>query len=431
MKYHLIFSLLFFSFFANAQEVITSDIDNFWKAYDQIKQVSDTNQHAKILKELFFDKGTEGLRLIMERRQYTPEEYLSAIRQYPKFWNSIRKNTLKSKNLALELSKGIQKLKKLYPNLKPANVYFTIGVFRTNGTISGNNILIGSELAMADENTITEEFPERMKHLKTFFSTNPIKSVVLLNVHEFVHTQQKSMRQSLLYQCVYEGVAEFVSVKAMGQPSSTPAIDFGKKNYAKIRDKFEKEMFMNNKTNFWLWSSQKNEFNMRDLGYYIGYEIAEKYYEKTKDKKEAIKTLIELDYNNTKLIHDLIDGTQFFSSPLGSLIQNFEKTRPQITKITPFENLSRNVATGRMQLTICFSQPMDTNFRGFDYGPLGESNVLSIQRVVGFSEDKKSIVVEVDLNPNKQYQLLITERFQNLDGVPLKPYLIDITTISK
>lgn len=431
MKYHLIFSLLFFSFFVKAQEVITSDIDNFWDAYDQIKQNKDTNQHAKILKELFFDKGTQGLRLIMERRQYTPEEYLFAIRQYPKFWNSIRKNTLKSKNLALELKKGIQKLKKLYPNLKPANIYFTIGAFRTNGTISGNNILIGSELAMADENTITEEFPKSLQHLKTYFLTNPIKSVVLLNIHEFVHTQQKSMRQSLLYQCFYEGVAEFISVKAMGKPSSTPAVHFGKKNYLKVRDRFEQEMFMNNKTNLWLWSSQKNEFNMRDLGYYIGYDIAERYFEKAKDKKKAIKTLIELDYSNTTSVNNLINSTKFFSNSLDSLTQAFEKRRPKVIKVTPFENQAKNVAFGRIQLTIYFSEPMDSNFRGFDYGPLGESNVLSIQRVIGFSEDKKSIIVEVDLQANKQYQLLITERFQNSEGIPLNPYLIDITTTSK
>lgn len=71
---------------------------------------------------------------------------------------------------------------------------------------------------------------------------------------------------------------------------------------------------------------------------------------------------------------------------------------------------------------------MNTNHRGFDFGPLGENNVLRVKNVVGFSEDGKSFTFEVELKPDQKYQSLITNSFRATNGVNLKPYLIDIKT---
>ena len=84
----------------------------------------------------------------MEVREYSASEYVEMINKYPKFLSSLRSNTYKSKQLATELGKGIRKLENLYPNLKPAKIYFTIGCMRTNGTTRDSSVLIGAELAM-------------------------------------------------------------------------------------------------------------------------------------------------------------------------------------------------------------------------------------------------------------------------------------------
>ena len=118
--------------FARSDEsIVTSDIDNFWAAFDQIRATSDEQKQLDLLNRLFIEKGSEGLKKIMIARRYTPQEYLEAINKYPRFWHSIRDNTLRSKQLANELKLGIEQLRSLYPNLKPAKIYFTIGVFRT------------------------------------------------------------------------------------------------------------------------------------------------------------------------------------------------------------------------------------------------------------------------------------------------------------
>lgn len=235
----------FFSFCVNAQKVFTSDVDNFWTAYDKITQTKDSVLQYKYLNDDYLSKGTEGLKLIREARNYTDKDYINTINSYPKFWNSVRKNTLKSKNLSKDLNKGINKLRLIYPELKPANIYFTIGALRTGGTYRNGHVLIGSEIAMTDKKTITDEFPENQRNARRlFFDSEPINDLVLLNVHEYVHTQQKPFVDNLLSYVIHEGIAEFVSTKAMNVPSAAPAIAYGKKNNEKVRARFEQEIFI-------------------------------------------------------------------------------------------------------------------------------------------------------------------------------------------
>ncbi|MFK7905325.1 MAG: hypothetical protein AB8B69_09385, partial [Chitinophagales bacterium] len=189
--------------------VDNSDIALFWTAYDQITQTQDSLEQVKLLQELYLSKGSQGLKGIIEAKNYTIEDFLHAINHYPKFWQSIRANTLKSDLIEGDLMKGIEKLRKIYPELRPAKIYFTIGAMRSNGTTLDSLVLIGSEYAMADQNTDSSEFPEAYRAArKTFFDSNPIDNIVLLNIHEYVHTQQKPIVHKLLSQCLYEGVAE-------------------------------------------------------------------------------------------------------------------------------------------------------------------------------------------------------------------------------
>ncbi|HNV98074.1 MAG TPA: hypothetical protein PKL06_01815, partial [Chitinophagales bacterium] len=95
-------------------QIYTADIHHFWDAYDKIWSTPDTSLHMQILDSLFLSKATPGLTAIRERRNYTAQEYLNAIRNYPKFWTSIRPNTLKADALGTELQHGVEALKKVY-----------------------------------------------------------------------------------------------------------------------------------------------------------------------------------------------------------------------------------------------------------------------------------------------------------------------------
>jgi len=411
------------------KNVITSDIDNFWKAYDKITVTKDSILQYKYLDSLYFQNGTVGLKGIRQARNYTPQDYITSINNYPKFWASIRENTLQAEKMGSELENGVEKLKTLYPELKPAKIYFSIGSFRTPGTTIDSLVLIGSELSMADSKTETSEFPENLSHLKSYFKTNPNKHLVFLNLHEYVHTQQNPRVFNIISLTLYEGVAEFVASKALGVKSPNPQIEFGKKNAERIREVYETEMFYPNNLYKWLDGNAPNEFGMRDLGYYVGYQICENYYNQAENKSEAIKTMIELDYSNETEIEDFIKKANYFSAPLEELYKTFESNRPSVIFIKQFENNSQNVSPNLKEITIEFSRPLNGHNTGVDFGNLGQDafpkGTLSGRY---WAENKKFWTIPVELEPNKTYQILISNNFRTEDGIPLKPFLIEFKT---
>ncbi len=415
---------------ANEKFIYTTDVTNFWSAYDHIISTKSEALKNKYIDSLFVQKGTEGLKALMSVRNLTSKDYLSAIESYPEFWNSIRNNTLEADKFRVELERGIAKLRNIYPSLKPGRIYFAIGALRTNGTTLNNLVLIGSELAMSDKNTVSTEFPiEDRIARKLYFESNPIDNLVLLNLHEYVHTQQKPIVHNLLSQVLYEGVAEFVSVKALDVPSAIPAIAFGKKNHKSIISKFEDEMFYTVNRNKWLWSNAPNDFGVRDLGYYIGYRISELYFEQSEDKEQAIYTLVNLDYSNDSEIKHFVNNTKIFSAPLDTLYQSFEKKRPTVIDIKQFKNHSDKVDPKINQITLEFSVPLNGHNTGLDYGPSGAKffpQVSSTDRIWG--KDLKTWTIKVNLEPGKHYQFLIDENFRDNYGIPLKPLIVEFKT---
>ncbi|UTW62903.1 hypothetical protein KFE98_01730 [bacterium SCSIO 12741] len=425
--------LLLIAFCASCQSpelktshVVTSDIDNFWQAFDAVVQETDSARQMHLIDSLYIQRGSVGLDRIREVRQYTLEDYREMINRYPKFLNSLRANTLQSKRMAKELNDGITKLEAIYSPLRPAAIYFTMGCMRTNGTTRDSLVLIGSELAMADSSIDISEFEGRTHDwLATYFGSNPLDHLVLLNVHEYVHTQQHPISDRLLYRVLYEGVAEFVSVKAMGVPSAAPAIEYGKGN-PRVKEKFEKEMFYE-WTHDWLWSNSVNEFGVRDLGYYIGYAIAESHYEQAADKRQAIKELIELDYEDSESVDAFINQTGFFSKAIDDLWKEDQKNRPSVVRLQPFENGSKAVDPNTEQITIQFSEPLNGFNTGVNYSDLGEDAFpLVTDRI--WAEDSLSWTLQVKLEPQTKYKFWVTSNFRTSNDVALLPHLVEFET---
>ncbi len=409
------------------QNIVTSDIYNFWEAYDKIKTTEDTTLQMKYLKELYLDKGTVGLAGIMKARNYQPEEYLNAIRNYPKYWASIRESTLSADEYASEIQTSIEKFKELYPLRNPAKVYFEIGVFRTGGTSIDSLVIIGAELAMADSSTDVSELPESLNYVKDYLQTKSEFDLAFTNVHEFVHSQQNYIGgYDLLSQSIFEGLAEFVAEIAMGKSSNQTSLKYGKANEEKVKARFVEEMFSPSWHN-WIWNDTENIFKTRDLGYFMGYAIVSKYYKEAEDKKGAIKEMIELDFSNPEAIENFVQKTGYFSEPISSYRNQFEKNKPTVISLEEIENKSNLVNPNLKQFTVNFSQPMDKRFRSTGYGEKGEDYFPKVTKIT-FSEDGTKAVYELELEPNKEYQFIINEGYLTLRGIPLVSYEVSFKT---
>lgn len=409
--------------------ISTVDIAQFWEAYDLVVSTEDSTNQAEFLQNEFFDKASEGQQQMFRARNYSVAEYQHSINSYPKFWKSIRGNMPLVEEVSQQFSDGITKLKKVYSNLKPAKIYFTIGALRSNGTTMDSLVLIGAELALANEHTVTDEFPDNLSHLKSYFESKPSENIVFLNIHEYVHTQQNTtIGENLLAQTVIEGVAEFVAEKALEISSPNPQISYGQANDAEIKAAYEKEMFSPYVYN-WIWNNSDNDFEMRDLAYYVGYRISEEYYNASPNKEMAITEMIELDYNNEEALVAFVEKSAYFEEPLSIYKERFEESRPSVTKIDGLKNNSTQVPLETEKISVTFSEKMDVRYRNFEYGPLGENAVMRFNEFLGFSEDQKTISFSIQqLAANKHYQITIGPGFRNIEGIPLKPYLIDFTT---
>jgi hypothetical protein len=339
------------------QKVFTSDIDNFWRAYDSCRTTNDSLKQLHYIQTLYIDKGTEGLKAFMEVRDYTADLWVSLIRQYPKFWLSIRPNTLAVKSKAKEIEQSIEKLKKIYPKLKEAKMYFTVGGLRSGGTTMTDMVLIGTEIATGNATTDVSEFPN--KWLEGVFKSQQSNIIVPLNIHEYVHTQQKGQTQNLLGQAIKEGACDFVTELVMGKPLQNNYLIYGKQHEAELKELFKLDMFRPAYSN-WLYNGSTIK-TMADLGYFMGYAICKAYYNHSPDKKRAVKDIIELDYSNTTAVENFLAKSKYYTEPINKteLVQKFEAKRPYVLQIEPFFKGDTLVDASIKEIKIVFSSAND------------------------------------------------------------------------
>ncbi|HEX9953171.1 MAG TPA: hypothetical protein VGB53_15480, partial [Rubricoccaceae bacterium] len=167
---------------------------------------------------------------------------------------------------------------------------------------------------------------------------------------------------------------------------------------------------------------------VRDLGYYVGYAIARRYYDRSDDKQAAVARLIELDYEDPLAVEALVEASGYFDRSMGELRAAYGRAVPTVVGIEEFDNGDRDVDPDTRRMTVMFSAPMDTRFRGFEAGPLGVGHVLRVARFVGWSADGRTMTVEVNPRPGRRYQLTLSDQFRDERGRALEPYLVDITT---
>ncbi len=432
MKKILISTILILSFWNSilgqnsTVKIVTTDLDNFWIAYDAITEASDSLERIKLINELYIDKGTDGLKGMISARNYKDYEFVDAILKYPKYWNSIRPNTHNLVAHKEQIEHYFAKLRNIYPALKPTVIYFPIGVFRSSGTYQEDKVLLGAEYLLAQMNSDLSELPAGVKEA---IVTSMPYNIPLISVHELIHTQQKRWEDlSIIHASVAEGVAEFISTLIAEAPLSEP-VKFGKNNQQKVLDRYMIEIFRNDDVANWMWSENTNELIQRDLGYYIGYEVCERHYTNAIDKQKAIKELIELDYSDDTAFSKILDGTGFLPLTWSEIGIKYESMCPTVKRIGEFENGSDEVSPQLNVITLEFSEPMSNRWRNFSHNEAIQGEKLKIKKVIGWSADKKQLSFEVEaLKPNTHYHLVISQITKEDGGNGMVPYTIEFGT---
>lgn len=253
---------------------ITTDIQNFWKAFDAMDS-STTNPFEDYLKQ-----GTAGLRGFVPDRIISADSLLAMVRRKRNDYEKVRG----IEGLILEKEKLIKpffySLEYWYPNAVYPPVFFVIGRYNSGGTSSEDGLLIGAEKL-----TTLDHLP-------------------VLVIHESIHYQQKwpeNERTNLLQQSILEGSADFVAELVTGMQGNAEVNRYGNRHKEDLCIEFVQVMYTYDMMD-WLYGTSGKDNRPNDLGYWIGYEIVKAYFDKMDDKKLAVNHIL-----------NIVDYTRFLS----------------------------------------------------------------------------------------------------------------------
>lgn len=241
---------------------VTDDFTNFWVAFDQLEKTADNPFEA------YLEKASPGLSPFKEYLK--PKEILETVRQR-------KADYLKNRNILADLPSYKKRIQAIYGALKYwytdatfPPIYFAVGVFSTGGTVSENGLLIGSELL---EN---------------------LDSLDALIAHELIHFQQAiEGPNTLLQQALKEGSADFMGELVSGILLNKSLQEYGNAHEAELCRAFVQTMHTEHFGD-WLYEANTTDAKPKDMGYWMGYQIVEAYFNKQKDKKQAVHDILNI-----------------------------------------------------------------------------------------------------------------------------------------
>ena len=264
-------------------KLVTSDIDHFYNAFDLARK--DSTNAEKIFNNYYFKRGSKGLNDFYKTKIQSKKKFSEFVLAFEDYYQSIRNDITNLNDLESQIKQNFNDFEKLYPEANFPDVYFLVGKYQSNGTISKNGLLIGTEMLARTPNSDTANWNEDILRISM-----EKKHIPVTVSHELVHFNQHKMKDgnTLLWKSIREGSAEFIAELISGETDA---------DYRKFKGK-ELEVWndFKNDKNKSIWSSwqQESESRPRNAGYWMGYMICKAYYEKNGNKEKVVKDILSI-----------------------------------------------------------------------------------------------------------------------------------------
>lgn len=286
--------------------LITSDIPTYIHAFDLAMKQTNDEEKKRIFKTEYLATGTSGLLDFYSMRKIGGVDLIvKSVNSLPRYYSSLRTFPQRLSVLEKDIRKGFIRFKQLYPDAIYPDIYFVVGHIWSGGTVSDRGLLVGAEVFNVSPDTPMDEIKENPHYY------HPLTEISQTVAHELIHFQQRfSGKNTLLEQVLVEGGADFIEdLSVPGLPIPKHRV-WGKAHEKLVWERFQKEMDGTDSSN-WIANNDRATPEWEAVqGYYIGYEIAKAYYEQAKDKRVAIRELIELK-DVKKILQDSRYGTKF------------------------------------------------------------------------------------------------------------------------
>ena len=271
---------------------VTSDIANFWQAYDLAAKETDKPKRVTIFQTEYLDKGSPGLKDFLRLRIRSAENLVNAIDRLPKYYASIRPQTLQVQRMEKRMRSAFEKFKSIYPAAVFPDVYFLIGVTSSGGTTGPSGLLIGTEMYGKTEKTPMDEVSGWLRAV-----LSSVENVPAIVAHESCHYNQRYNtapdQRHLLGKALQEGACDTIGELISGRTINEHLKVYGRTHDAEILRDFEADMYKPDYSK-WLYNANSAKDKPADLGYYVGYMITRSYYRNAKDKRQAVHDILNI-----------------------------------------------------------------------------------------------------------------------------------------
>jgi hypothetical protein len=268
-------------------EVVTTDVAHFWQAFDDAAKVP-WAQRVEIYRKEYFDRASQGLKDFDAQRHVTPESLAARVEQHRAGYATLRPYINQVVDQKPVIQAGFRKLAALYPGIKlPAHVYFVVGPQHGAGMNSPNGIILAADVFATPPGT-----PYEYNRITPAY-------VPFAAVHETIHFNQAyetGDQSTLLQQVINEGTADFITSLVVQQPDVRQMTDrwqYGCPREQALYAQFAKER-NRVETSPWLFDHHPATGWPPDMGYWLGYRIAQTYYHRAADKHAALTALLQV-----------------------------------------------------------------------------------------------------------------------------------------
>ena len=272
--------------------LITSDIDLFWEVFGEAVEAPSSSERQRLFEEEYLTKGSNGLNVFARYSTTSAVLLTVAVEQYPNYYQAIEAHTRRVQSDATQrkVRSSFQRMDDLYPPSRFPDVYFLVGWMSAGGRIFEDGLLIGAEIFGRGNDVPVDELTDWHKDV-----TRSPDYIPMIVAHELVHFQQTYARdvQTLLEKSIAEGSADFIAELIAGEHISEHVHAYGDAREAEIWQEFERVMLGHYSAD-WLYEGNRDDDRPADLGYYVGYQIVEAYYNQATDKTAAIREILTI-----------------------------------------------------------------------------------------------------------------------------------------
>jgi hypothetical protein len=260
-------------------EIRTADVQRFYKLYD----ASHGAPSGSTLQREYIEAGSDGVRQFIPNRIVSGSSLAETIQQNRAVYDQARNCMVVLPKVKARLQTAFRELLRLDPQATLPPVTILVGGNNAGGTTGKSGVLIGLEVACR-ASWLQPDLADRLYHIIA---------------HEYGHVEQaaelddENAPTTVLRQSLIEGVPELIGELISGQVSNVHLQAYVRGHEREIGDKFLLEAGKPDVSG-WLYNGVGTPEHPGDLGYWVGYRIAKAYYVKAKDKRAALRTLLDL-----------------------------------------------------------------------------------------------------------------------------------------